>query len=71
MPATITLYSFEDADGEEAGCYTTQNYEEAKAYARQYGCRVVANEYAWSEAILLDDFTEKTDVRRKPLLARL
>ena len=55
----LTLYSFEDADGNEYGTWTTQNYDEAKKYAARYRLRIIGNEYEWSEAVPLDDYTSR------------
>jgi hypothetical protein len=51
MPDTLELYSFEDADGNESGTFTTREIEEAKQYAQDNGLRVIANVYEWSEAV--------------------
>lgn len=60
MPGTLTLYTFEDADGREYGTFTTQDYAEAKGYAAEQKLRLIANEYEWSEAVPVtgDDYTE-------------
>jgi hypothetical protein len=57
--AAMTLYSFEDADGNEPGTFTTTNYDEAKEYAARYKYKVIANEYVWDDSELVDDFTEQ------------
>lgn len=54
---TITVYSFEDRDGNEHGCFTTQDYKEALSYASRYRLRIVANDFEWSDREFLDDFT--------------
>lgn len=56
----ITVYSFENADG-EFGSWTTQEYAEAKDYARKYGLLVVANTYEFSERELLEDYRPSAD----------
>lgn len=60
--ATISVYTFEDADGNEQE-YSTQNSIEAKEYASKYNLRVVDNEYEWSDSSLVAewDFTEKPE----------
>lgn len=50
---TITLYTFEDADGNEVGSYSTQSGPDAKDYARQYGYNVKANEYEFADSYLV------------------
>ena len=40
---TITVYSFEDHEGEEIGGFTTQNHIEARDYARANKLRMIAN----------------------------
>lgn len=53
---SITVYSFEDRDG-PSGSYTTQDYREAKEFARKNNLRVIANEYEWVDSEMVDDFT--------------
>lgn len=55
----ISVYSFRDADGEDAGEFKTQNFEEARQYAQKNSLCVVENVYEWQEAIPVDgaDFT--------------
>ena len=59
--STLTLYGFEDADGNESGTFTTMIPGEAEKYARKYRLRVVAMEYEYSESTVVWewDFTEK------------
>lgn len=45
--ATISVYTFEDADGNE-DLFNTDDAEAAKAYAMQNNLRVIDNEYEWS-----------------------
>lgn len=52
----MTLYTFEDEDGNQFGTFTTLDYREAKRYASEHGLLVVGNEYEWSEAVPLDDY---------------
>lgn len=63
MAADISVYSFEDRDGNEYGTFTTQDYQEAKAYAAENKLRVMENVYEWSEAIPVegDDYTGADD----------
>lgn len=58
---TITVYTFEDAAGNEYGCWHTQDYEQAKAYARLGRLRIIANAFEWSDSEMLDDFTRAED----------
>lgn len=58
MADTLTLYSFEDKDGNEPDTFTTMDYQEAKVYAQENSLRVMANEYEWAEAVPVDDFTK-------------
>lgn len=57
--ATISLYTFENAEGSEYGVYSTQDPSEAREYASRYGLRVVENVYEWSESVPVEgwDFT--------------
>lgn len=58
----ITVYTVEGRDGKEDESFSTQDYEEAKAYARERGLRVIASEHEFSDSYPLDDFTsELTD----------
>lgn len=61
---TLTVYSFEDADGCESG-YTTQDYADAKRYAAEYRLRVIANEFEWAESEVVDDFTGPKKRRKR------
>lgn len=56
---TISMYSFEDKDGEESGCFTTLNFRDAEEYARKYNLRIIENVFEWSEAIPVEggDYT--------------
>ncbi len=54
---TISVYGFEDADGNEFGSFTTQNYEEAKRYASANSLRIVARHFEFSDTEYLDDYT--------------
>jgi hypothetical protein len=56
---SITLYTFEDSDGNEFGSFTTQNYGEAKDYAGKGKLRVIANEFTFEDSSLIADFTDK------------
>lgn len=56
----ITVYTFEDANGSEAG-WTTGDYREARAYAAKHGYKVIANEYEWTDSEVVDDFTGSED----------
>lgn len=57
--AEISVYTFEDADGNEDGTYSTQNSREAEEHARKYELRVIENVYEWQEAVPVEgwDFT--------------
>jgi GH35 family endo-1,4-beta-xylanase len=57
--AELHLYSFEDADGNEFGTYTTESAVNAQDYARQNHLRVRAHTYEWTDSELVEgwDFT--------------
>jgi hypothetical protein len=55
----ITVYTFEAEGDTPFGEYRTQDYEEAKAYARQYGLVIVANTFEWVESERLDDYRDE------------
>jgi hypothetical protein len=56
---TVTVYTFEDGDGDEYGSFTTQDYAEAKAYAQDNRLCVIANEFEWADSHPLDDYTPR------------
>lgn len=60
MPGTLSLYAFEDREGNEAGCYTTQDFDAARDHASRYHYRVIEHVYEWSEAIPVEgaDYTD-------------
>lgn len=55
----ISLYTFEDAEGNEFGTYNTQKASEAESYARANNLRVIDNIYEWEESVPVPgwDFT--------------
>jgi hypothetical protein len=57
----LTVYAFEDGDGQEFGTFTTQDYPEAKSYAIRNGLRVVARNFEYSDTEYLDDYTKGDD----------
>lgn len=54
---TITLYTFETAEGHVDDAYWTQNYIKAKEYARKSRRKLIANDYEWADARLVEDFS--------------
>jgi hypothetical protein len=58
MSMDISLYTFEDIDGEE-DVFSTFNSKVAKEYAQKYNLRVIENIFEWSECIPVEncDFT--------------
>ncbi len=54
--STVTLYTFEGADG-TPDTYQTFSAPEAKERGEKYRLRVVANEYEWQDAEVAWDFT--------------
>lgn len=53
--STVTIYTFEGEDG-EFGCYQTPDPIEARKYAEANQVAVVANEYEWSEALIVPEW---------------
>lgn len=53
---TITVYTFEDANGNEVGSYSTQSSADASDHARQHGYNVKANEYEFADSYLVDEW---------------
>lgn len=66
---TITVYSFEKG-GYEYGSFTTQDYREAKEYAQANRCKIIGNEFEWSESEPLDDFQTRADQREERAVKR-
>ena len=54
---TVTLYAFEDRDGNEFGTFNTLDYAEAKHYASANNLRVLGREFEYADTVYLDDFT--------------
>jgi len=55
--ATVTLYTFEDRDGDEGSTFSTFSATEAKDHGERYALRVIANEYEYSDREVAWDFT--------------
>ena len=59
--ADVTLYSFENAEGEEDGTFTTFNADAAKERGQRYNLRVIAQTYVYDDSEVAWDFTEPED----------
>jgi magnesium-transporting ATPase (P-type) len=57
MASDIEIYTFEDADGNPATDWHTQDYSEAHDHAAAHGYRLIANTYQWADSELIEDFT--------------
>jgi sugar phosphate isomerase/epimerase len=66
----ITVYTVEGRDGKEDESFSTQDYEEAKAYARERGLRVIASEHEYDHASY-DPEADDEDQRRRARAARV
>ncbi len=55
--ATVIMYSFEDAGGDEFGAFLTDSYQVATDYAQEYRLRIICNTYEWSDSELVMDYT--------------
>lgn len=68
--STLSVYSFEDKDGNEYGTWNTQNYQEAKEHAQKYELRLMENIYEWQERVPVegDDYTPKQQFPARYLL---
>jgi hypothetical protein len=53
----LELYTFEDADGNSFGTFTTTDPSDARRYASEHGLRMVANTFIWSDSELAADYT--------------
>lgn len=62
---TIEVYTFENADGDEWGFFTTQELEEARSYARENKLRLIANTFEWTDSELLEDHTPRRRRNRR------
>jgi hypothetical protein len=58
--AEITLYSFEDAEGNEE-TFTTLNYDEAREHAIQHQLRLIAQTYEYTDQEMLWDYTGRDE----------
>lgn len=57
MSGTYTRYTVEDAEGcEQTGVWEEAEYREARDLAARIGGMVIAQEYAWEDSELVDDF---------------
>jgi hypothetical protein len=64
--ATITVYAFENEDGQE-DTFTTTDPNEAKERGQRYSMRVIGHEYEWSDSETAWDFTgEDPDPNGEP-----
>jgi hypothetical protein len=54
--AELTLYSFEDAEGNE-DTYTTMDPNEAREFARENRLKMIAQTYEYSDSVVVEDFT--------------
>jgi hypothetical protein len=52
----ISVYAFENKDGESVTDWTTQDYEEAKGYAMENSCRLIERIFTYSDSELLEDY---------------
>ena len=55
--ATIDVYTFEDADGNEPFGFSTQDFAEARRFAAENRLRVICNQYEFADSYEVDDFT--------------
>jgi hypothetical protein len=59
--ATVTMYRFTDADGNEEGSFTTFEPREAQEYAMRAKCVCMAVEYEYADEEIAWDFTDGGD----------
>lgn len=58
MSGTYTRYTVEDGDGtDQSVIYEESRYAEARDHALKLRGRVIAQEYAWEDSEVVDDFT--------------
>jgi len=55
VTAEIEVYTFEGTDDEPASDWSTQDVEEARDYAKEYGYALIANSYVWEDSDLVED----------------
>lgn len=55
----IEVYAFENADGESATDWTTQDIDEAKTYAREHKFKLIARIYEYADSELVEDNTDE------------
>lgn len=65
--SSISVYAFETHGDETATEWTTQNYAEAEAYAKENGYSIIEREYEYSDSSLVADFREGHDSTGEPV----
>jgi hypothetical protein len=53
--SSLDIYTLEGEDADEQ--FSTQDYHEAQQEARDRGCKLICNEYEFSDSYMVDDFT--------------
>ena len=56
----VTLYSFEDAEGNEPTCWTTFKADEAHEHAREHGYKLIANNFEYTDCETVADYTPRS-----------
>lgn len=54
---TIEVYAFEDREGNSVTEWTTQDIDEARAYAREHRCRLIARQFEYADSELVEDYS--------------
>jgi hypothetical protein len=57
----IEVYAFEDKNGESVTDWTTQDIREAREYAQENKCVLVARQYEYTDSEVVEDYSEDDD----------
>ena len=55
----VTLYTFEDRDGQPVELESFHGLDEANDYAQVHGLRLIQETYEYTDSVILADFTTK------------
>lgn len=53
----ITLYTFEDRDGQPVELESFHSFDEANDYAQVHSLRIVQETYEYTDSVMIADFT--------------
>ena len=59
---SIEVYVFEDKEGNSVCDWTTQDIEEARQFAREEKCRIIARIFEFSDSELVESYINGDDI---------